>query len=68
MADTGQVTSDAAAFYDEFFVPALFGQWAPRVVADAELRPGMRVVDVACGTGVVTMEANNNRSQYPAAR
>jgi ubiquinone/menaquinone biosynthesis C-methylase UbiE len=58
MADTGQVTSSAAEFYDEFFVPALFGEWALRVVAAAELRPGMRVVDVACGTGVATLEAH----------
>jgi ubiquinone/menaquinone biosynthesis C-methylase UbiE len=57
MGDAGQVTSSAAEFYDEFFVPALFGEWAPRVVAAADLRPGMRVVDVACGTGVVTMAA-----------
>lgn len=57
MGDTGQVTSGAAEFYDEFFVSALFGEWAPRVVAAAELAPGMRVLDVACGTGVVTLEA-----------
>lgn len=58
MADTGQLTSKAAEFYDEFFVPALFGEWAPRVVAAAELRPGMRVLDVACGTGVATVQAH----------
>jgi ubiquinone/menaquinone biosynthesis C-methylase UbiE len=57
MGDTGQVTSSAAEFYDEFFVPAIFGEWAPRVVAAANLRPGMRVVDVACGTGVLTLAA-----------
>lgn len=57
MGDTGQVSSSAAEFYDEFFVPALFDEWAPRVVAAAGLRPGMRVVDVACGTGVVTLAA-----------
>jgi ubiquinone/menaquinone biosynthesis C-methylase UbiE len=57
MGDAGQLTSSAAEVYDEFFVPALFGAWAPRVVAAAELRPGMRVVDVACGTGVLALEA-----------
>jgi ubiquinone/menaquinone biosynthesis C-methylase UbiE len=57
MGDAGQVTSSAAEVYDEFFVPALFGAWAPRVVAAAGLRPGMRVVDVACGTGVLAVEA-----------
>jgi ubiquinone/menaquinone biosynthesis C-methylase UbiE len=57
MGDTGQLTSSAAEVYDEFFLPALFGAWAPRVVAVAGLRPGMRVVDVACGTGVLAIEA-----------
>lgn len=57
MADTGQVSSSAAELYDELFVPALFGEWAPRVVAAAGLKPGMRVIDVACGTGVATVEA-----------
>jgi ubiquinone/menaquinone biosynthesis C-methylase UbiE len=57
MSDAGQVTSSAAEVYDEFFLPALFAAWAPRVVAAAALRPGQRVVDVACGTGVLAMEA-----------
>jgi len=57
MSDAGQVTSSAAAVYDEFFLPALFAAWAPRVVAAAALQPGQRVVDVACGTGVLAMEA-----------
>lgn len=57
MSDSGQLTSSAAEVYDEFFVPALFGAWAPRVVAAAQLRPGMRVADVACGTGVLAIEA-----------
>lgn len=57
MVDSGQITSSAAAIYDEFFLPALFSAWAPRVVAAARLQPGMRVVDVACGTGVLTIEA-----------
>lgn len=54
MTDTGQVTSSAAEFYDAFFVPALFEHWASRVVSAAGLRPPMEVLDVACGTGVLT--------------
>ncbi len=57
MSDAGQVTASAAEVYDEFFLPALFTAWAPRVVAAAALQPGQRVVDVACGTGVLAMEA-----------
>src|SRR5262249_1181532 len=43
--------------YDQLFVPALFQEWAPRVAAAAELLPGQRVLDVACGTGVMSREA-----------
>jgi ubiquinone/menaquinone biosynthesis C-methylase UbiE len=57
MGDSGQLTSSAAEVYDEFFLPALFGAWPPQLVAAAHLNPGMRVVDVACGTGVLTIPA-----------
>lgn len=57
MTDTGQVTSSAAEFYDRFFVPALFSEWPSRVVSAADLTPGMQVLDVACGTGALTMHA-----------
>jgi ubiquinone/menaquinone biosynthesis C-methylase UbiE len=53
-AERGQVTSSAAEIYDEFFVPALFQEWCDRVAEAAELHPGDRVLDVACGTGVLT--------------
>jgi SAM-dependent methyltransferase len=48
-----QVAGNAAEIYQRELVPAVFGPWAPRVVELAELRPGLRVLDVACGTGVV---------------
>lgn len=56
--DTGQVTATAAEVYDEFFLPALFAAWPPRLVSAAGLGPGMRVLDVACGTGVLAIEAD----------
>jgi len=50
-------TSDAAAIYQDQIVPALMEEWAPRVASAAEIRPGHRVLDVACGTGVLTRAA-----------
>jgi SAM-dependent methyltransferase len=55
--ETGQVTSSAAEVYEDFFVPALFDQWALRVADAADIRPGQRVLDVACGTGVLARAA-----------
>ena len=56
-AATGQINADAARIYDAFFVPALFAEWARPVCDAAEIRPGDRVIDIACGTGVAAREA-----------
>ena len=47
----------AARAYEQFFVPALFGEWAARVAALADIQPAGQVLDVACGTGVLAREA-----------
>ncbi|HSM39612.1 MAG TPA: class I SAM-dependent methyltransferase [Afifellaceae bacterium] len=52
-AGRGQVSRSAADIYDEFFVPALFGEWSARVCDRASIGPGQDVLDVACGTGVL---------------
>lgn len=40
--------------YERYFVPAIGGPLARDLVDRAALRPGERVLDVACGTGIVT--------------
>jgi SAM-dependent methyltransferase len=55
MGDDGQVTSSAAEVYDAFFLPALFAAWPRQLVQAAQLAPGMEVLDVACGTGALTL-------------
>jgi SAM-dependent methyltransferase len=53
----GQVTRDAADVYEEFFVPALFLEWAAPVSDAGAISSGLTVLDVACGTGVLAREA-----------
>jgi ubiquinone/menaquinone biosynthesis C-methylase UbiE len=49
-----QVSGNAAEVYERHLVPAMFAPWAAKLIDLAEVGPGMRVLDVACGTGVVT--------------
>jgi ubiquinone/menaquinone biosynthesis C-methylase UbiE len=48
-----QVAGTAPEVYERELVPAVFGVWAPILVELAHPRLGERVVDVACGTGIV---------------
>ncbi len=51
----GEIT--AAKAYEDLHVPALFQQWAPKVLDAAKIRQGQRVLDIACGTGILAREA-----------
>jgi ubiquinone/menaquinone biosynthesis C-methylase UbiE len=52
-----QELENTAAAYDELLAPALFQEWTSRVADAAELQTGQRVLDVACGTGVLARTA-----------
>ena len=48
-----QAQIESATAYESLFVPALFEQWTVQVADAAGIQPGQRVLDVACGTGVL---------------
>lgn len=49
--------SVAAERYEHDLVPALFEPWATVLIDLADISPGDRVLDLACGTGVVARAA-----------
>jgi ubiquinone/menaquinone biosynthesis C-methylase UbiE len=49
-----QVTTKAAELYERYPARYILGPWAPLLVDAAALATGDGVLDVACGTGVVT--------------
>ena len=55
--ETFQIPIEAAEQYEANFVPAFFSQWAARLCDAAGVAPGQRVLDVACGTGIVARTA-----------
>ncbi|MDX2382253.1 MAG: hypothetical protein QNM02_21150, partial [Acidimicrobiia bacterium] len=54
--DDWQMSGSAAQKYERF-VASWFASWATDLVERADLQPGWRVLDLACGTGVVTRAA-----------
>ena len=46
-----------AANYEKLMVPALFTPWAEQLLDASGFRPGHRLLDVACGTGIVARTA-----------
>jgi ubiquinone/menaquinone biosynthesis C-methylase UbiE len=48
-----QLDGSAPVVYQRYLFPAITALWAADLVDQAALQPGERVLDVACGTGVV---------------
>lgn len=57
MSETFELSLEQAWEYERGFVPALFAQWVEPLLDSADVGVGDRVLDVACGTGVVARGA-----------
>jgi ubiquinone/menaquinone biosynthesis C-methylase UbiE len=55
--ETFQISLETAEAYEAAFVPSLFAHLAPHLVDAADVTAGDRVLDVACGTGIVARTA-----------
>jgi SAM-dependent methyltransferase len=53
-----QMTGSGPEAYERHLVPAIFAPWARILLELARLQPGERVLDAACGTGVVARAAS----------
>jgi len=49
--------NNPAQDYETYFVPILFLPWAQILLDTAKPQPGERLLDVACGTGIVARQA-----------
>ena len=52
-----QTTTPPSEIYEQYMVPAIFGRWSRALLFVVDPQPGERVLDLACGTGVVARMA-----------
>ncbi len=55
--ETFSIDVATAQAYEDHFVPAIFATWAPILLDAARVDAGDRLLDVACGTGIVARTA-----------
>jgi len=56
-SESFQIPIEAAEAYEAAFVPAFFAQWARILCEAARVAPGQKILDIACGTGIVARTA-----------
>lgn len=59
-----QISVDIAETYEASFVPSLFAGLADHLVSAAAITSGQRVLDVACGTGIVARTAADRVGEH----
>ena len=57
MSEQWQLDGTAPELYERYLVPAITSLWAADLVERARPAPGERVLDIACGTGIVARTA-----------
>lgn len=55
--DATQEELEAGRGYETLFVPALFARWTKHLLDGANVREDASILDIACGTGVLTRHA-----------
>jgi len=63
--ELGRFSGSAPENYERYFVPRIGRPMAEELIARAALQPGERVLDVACGTGVITRLAKEQVGSGP---
>ncbi|ARS90060.1 class I SAM-dependent methyltransferase [Natrarchaeobaculum aegyptiacum] len=58
-----QVEQSASEAYEQYLVPPMFAPWADRLIETSDVREGDRVLDVACGTGIVARRVASRVSE-----
>ena len=54
MEPSYQLLGSAAELYERYLVPAVAARWAPDLIARAAPQSGESLLDIACGTGIVS--------------
>jgi ubiquinone/menaquinone biosynthesis C-methylase UbiE len=52
-----QTTTSSSEIYERFMVPGIFARWSRVLLEQVVPQPGERVLDLACGTGIVARTA-----------
>jgi ubiquinone/menaquinone biosynthesis C-methylase UbiE len=53
-ANDWNIPGSTVEIYQNIFIPAMIGEWVPRLLSLIDSQPGERALDVACGTGALT--------------